>query len=254
MANGKKVFTKTVSLEGAVSSEVEGLGALSIIVNQHAIEEINIPVVNAYSESSITLEYIDCVQPSRAHYERLAEGLAKLHLVKQSNFGWHRNNFIGGSIQVNQLTDNWGRFFVEKRLMYQVSLLADESIRTEYQTTLENNQRNIESFLSATTSSPSLVHGDLWQGNALYSGRDKVWLIDPAVYYGDREVDIAMTELFGGFSNAFYQHYRNYAGLSEQYPLKKQVYNLYHNLNHLNLFGRSYQSACDNGMQTLTTI
>jgi len=105
-------------------------------------------------------------------------------------------------------------------------------------------------FLNDHCEHASMVHGDLWSGNVLFD-RDSVWLIDPAIYYGDREVDLAMTEMFGGFTHEFYQFYNNTYPISNTYQQKKIIYNLYHYLNHFNLFGDRYLPACEQGFKTI---
>lgn len=254
MNRDPRVFTKRVHLHNAIKCEVEGLNVLSQAIDIHHIDEIKIPAVLSSTDIELCLEMIDTVQPSLHHHIKLAEGLAKLHAIEHPSFGWPSSNYIGASVQPNEVSDNWGRFFVEQRLAFQVSLITNQSLQDKYRQVLDIHGDMVAAFLNATTSGPSLVHGDLWQGNVLFSSNEGVWLIDPAVYWGDREVDIAMTELFGGFSSEFYRRYNDCATLSEHYPLKKQVYNLYHNLNHLNLFGSSYMSACDDGMAVLAKL
>jgi fructosamine-3-kinase len=115
--------------------------------------------------------------------------------------------------------------------------------KREFEKVLNQRKENLINYLNETTTHPSLVHGDLWSGNYLCDS-EKVYLIDPAVYFGDREVDLAMSEMFGGFSPAFYQAYDTAYPRSADYPHKKKIYNLYHYLNHYNLFGQSYLGPC----------
>ncbi|MEM0910539.1 MAG: fructosamine kinase family protein [Pseudomonadota bacterium] len=254
MRSEGKVFTKQVATPEAITCEVDGLNALSETLATHVINELKIPKVVAHSQTTLSLEHIQQIRSTPTHHIKLAKGLAQLHLVKQARYGWHQPNFIGASVQPNIITNDWGKFFVEHRLLFQVSKVADQQLREDYKFVLSKHKQSVEEFLDATCNGPSLVHGDLWQGNALFSDNEGVWLIDPAVYWGDREVDIAMTELFGGFSKVFYEHYNEYAPLSEHYPVKKQIFNLYHNLNHLNLFGSSYRKACDDGMSMIASL
>ena len=136
-----------------------------------------------------------------------------------------------------------GAFFVEHRLDFQVGLIKINSIKEEFQEILLNKRNKLVEFLNLTCEHPSLVHGDLWSGNVIFDEKD-VWLIDPSSYYAHREVDIAMTEVFLGFSQEFYDAYNEEYALSENYETNKIIYNLYHYLNHYNLYGNTYLAEC----------
>lgn len=154
-------------------------------------------------------------------------------------FGWHRNNTIGSTPQINDWYENWADFFAEKRIGYQLKLANRRGGNfTNSQEIIEKVRKNLRNHYP----SPSLVHGDLWSGNAGFTDNGQGVIFDPACYYGDREVDIAMTELFGGFPAAFYQGYNQQWALDDGYNDRKNIYNLYHILNHFNLFGGSYES------------
>lgn len=152
--------------------------------------------------------------------------LATLHRSTGPRYGWQKDNWIGLAPQPNAWSDDWAQFFVEYRL-------APQARRAGI--ALPDVKRLLEDHHPA----PSLLHGDLWSGNVGFTPEGPV-LFDPAVYYGDREADLAMTELFGGFAPAFYAAYREALPLPEGYELRKHVYNVYHLLNHLNLFGSGY--------------
>jgi len=157
-------------------------------------------------------------------------------------FGWSVNNTIGSTPQINNWTADWAEFWAEHRIGYQLKLAIRRG----------GNFRRGESVLAAIPKllegykpQPSLVHGDLWGGNASVTAAGEPIIFDPAVYWADREVDVAMTELFGGFSAAFYRGYNEVWLLDSGYEKRKILYNLYHVLNHFNLFGGSYESQAN---------
>ena len=160
---------------------------------------------------------------------------------------------IGRSPQKNRLTDDWGAFFLRDRLGVQVGMVGDAHVRREFETVLERQGDKLAGFLNEHCEHPSLLHGDLWSGNVLFDSVGP-WLIDPAVYYGDREADIAMTELFGGFSSAFYRAYDRVYPRTDVYDTKRAIYNLYHTLDHYNLFGASYLSACRHNLDVVASL
>jgi protein-ribulosamine 3-kinase len=152
--------------------------------------------------------------------------LASLHRQTGPRFGWHRDNYIGLAPQINGWRDDWAEFFIECRLRPQFERAG---LKGEFFEKLLRNHRP----------QPSLLHGDLWSGNAGFIAEGPV-VFDPAVYYGDREADLAMTELFGGFPDEFYAAYDAAWPRERGYESRKHLYNLYHLLNHLNLFGSGY--------------
>ena len=173
-------------------------------------------------------------------WEKMGEQLALMHYQGiAEQFGWHRNNTIGSTPQVNHWLDNWADFFAEHRIGYQVRLAKRRG--ANYPDTQRVVQR-VRSILGDHHPQPSLVHGDLWGGNAAVTKEGEPVILDPATYYGDREVDIAMSELFGGFPSSFYQGYNATWELDAGYEQRKDLYNLYHILNHFNLFGGGYGS------------
>ncbi|HBK66181.1 MAG TPA: hypothetical protein DD000_22500, partial [Cyanobacteria bacterium UBA11166] len=156
-------------------------------------------------------------------------------------FGWHRNNTIGSTPQINTWTDNWVEFFIKHRLEYQFQLARGRGGDFPEQ----NKLLAVVPELLNHQPKASLVHGDLWGGNAAITKLGEPVILDPATYVGDREVDIAMTELFGGFSGAFYRGYNEVLALDKGYQERKTLYNLYHILNHFNLFGGGYESQAN---------
>ncbi|MCV6625561.1 MAG: fructosamine kinase family protein, partial [Cellvibrionaceae bacterium] len=150
-------------------------------------------------------------------------------------------------------SSDWGAFFNHQRLQYQLSLIADAKIRQQWQQILDQQAPLLREFLNNNCQHPSLLHGDLWNGNVLFD-KAGVWLIDPAVYCGDREVDLAMTEMFGGFSEEFYRAYDSIYPRTDAYRSKRDIYNLYHYLNHYNLFGSDYLRGCEKGWEVIYSL
>jgi fructosamine-3-kinase len=175
----------------------------------------------------------------------LGRNLAALHQVTAEEYGLDHNNFIGASPQPNTPTANWVTFFRDKRLGFQMSLAEQRGYLTSRRARLlERIGARLEEWLPARPPA-SLLHGDLWGGNWLTTDAGEPALIDPAVYYGHREADLAFTHLFGGFPPTFYAAYQQSWPLTEGYEARQDLYNLYHLLNHLNLFGESYGSGVD---------
>ncbi len=191
---------------------------------------------NAY----IVLEWLDLGRGNEASWLKMGKQLALMHRNGTSaKFGWDTNNTIGSTPQINDWMDNWADFFAEQRIGYQLRLANRQGGNFKDPASII---ATIKTKLMARNPEASLVHGDLWSGNADITADGRSTIFDPATYYGDREVDIAMTELFGGFPAAFYQGYNNQWQLDPGYAQRKDLYNLYHILNHFNLFGGGYGS------------
>ena len=188
----------------------------------------------------LVLEHIDFGSASKASERILGQQLAQLHRQKQPYFGWHRDNNIGSTLQLNGHYADWPGFWREQRLGFQLKLAAEQGYGGRLQTTGEQLCSSLERFFDTYSPKPSLLHGDLWAGNAAVDSQGRPVIFDPACYYGDREADLAMTELFGGFSADFYAAYSDVWPLDSSYRVRKTLYNLYHILNHLNLFGGGY--------------
>ncbi len=233
----------------ALLKEADGLSHLKVKLAQHNIP-IKIPHIYSVDEQHLVLEHINHRGGSKQQWQQFGSALAQLHLLKEKTLGWHENNYIGLNPQNNITAGDWGTFFVEKRLAYQVGLIKDSKTKKQFKNKLSSIQQPLITFLNENWAFHSFLHGDLWSGNVLFD-ETAAWLIDPAVYCGDAEADLAMTELFGGFPAVFYQAYTEISPLSKHYALKKVIYNLYHQLNHYNLFGTGYLSACE---QAITAI
>ncbi len=185
----------------------------------------------------LVMEFIDL--GSGGDMASAGEQLAYLHRTTQRSFGWKRDNTIGATHQPNSPNDSWPDFWRDRRLGYQLHLAATNGHRGKLQQRGEKLLVYTEQLLDHNPQA-SLIHGDLWGGNLGFSRDGVAVIFDPAVYYGDREADLAMTELFGGFGQAFYHAYHQQWPLAPGYPTRRVFYNLYHILNHLNLFGGGY--------------
>lgn len=237
----------------ALLCEAEGLELLRDAVAMAGIEGIRVPEVFSVSEGRLQMTEIDAFPPSGTLLQALGKGLALIHTLPQSHFGFYRDNYIGLNPQKNCISDNWGDFFLEYRLGYQVGMISDSRVRAQFNEVLSSKGGILADWLNEQGAVPALLHGDLWSGNVMF---DQVssWLIDPAVYFGDSEADLAMTELFGGFGKPFYQAYEAVRPLSEHYDRKREIYNLYHFLNHYNLFGGSYFGPCEKAFSIIANL
>jgi protein-ribulosamine 3-kinase len=196
----------------------------------------------------LALEWIESGTPSRATDSILGEQLARQHRATQVAFGWSRDNTIGSTPQLNEWCGDWLTFFRDRRLRYQLDLAARNGFGGRLQERGGALLDRVAEFFSGYRPVPSLLHGDLWGGNRITDARGHPVIFDPAVYYGDREADLAMTRLFGGFGAGFYAAYEAAWALDAGAGLRTDLYNLYHVLNHLNLFGDGYLG------QALSTI
>ncbi len=188
------------------------------------------------SQAFLVLEHIEL--GARGDWALLGAQLAQLHKTTSEQFGWARDNTIGSTPQINTQCDDWIEFWRERRLGFQLSLAAKNGYGLQKKG--ERLMGSLDFFFRDCQPQPSLLHGDLWGGNAAFDQDGNPVIFDPAVYFGDREADLAMTELFGGFGRAFYSAYDEAFPLDNGYKVRKTLYNLYHVLNHLNLFGGSY--------------
>lgn len=197
----------------------------------------------------LVLEWIDLGRGNGQSWQAMGQQLAALHRATSgSGFGWERPNTIGSTPQVNPWTTSWVEFWAEHRIGYQLRL---GKRRGGSFPAGDRLLAAIPQLLADHKPQPALVHGDLWSGNAAISRVGEPIIFDPATYYGDREVDLAMTELFGGFPAEFYQGYNQAFPLEGGYKRRKTLYNLYHILNHFNLFGGSYEAQANRMIEQL---
>ena len=211
-------------------------------------ECIRVPAAIAWGENNNTawlvLEYLELTSSGPASL--LGEQLAALHDVTSDSFGWSHDNYIGTTPQLNRRSDNWVEFWRDCRLKPQLTMAQAAGFRSRLIDRGERLLAGMDQLMQDHEPAASLLHGDLWAGNKGYTPAGQPVIFDPASYYGDRETDIAMTELFGGFDPEFYAAYQAHSPLSDGYPLRRDLYKLYHVLNHLNLFGTAYLSRSEN--------
>jgi protein-ribulosamine 3-kinase len=174
----------------------------------------------------------------------LGEGLAAMHRITRDKYGWDIDNTIAW-------LDDWFDFWRERRLRFQLELAARNGAGSGLLSGGESLLEEFPRLFDGYTPQASLLHGDLWSGNYAYTSAGEPAIFDPAVYYGDREADLAMTELFGGFSRDFYAAYNNAWPLDSGYSVRKTLYNAYHILNHFNLFGGGYLSQAQRMIESL---
>lgn len=247
LTGGKCVFMKTNTKENLSFFTAEAAG-LNAIARTNAIGTPRILGVGTDNDSGgysfLLLEFISGISHTRNYWEDFAGQLADMHrastdgLVSNGKYGFHRDNYIGRRRQVNTGRDSWTSFFRECRLEPQFRD-ASRYFGREDMKKIVRFLDHIDEIL-VEPEYPSLLHGDLWSGNVITGNNGMAWLIDPAVYVGHAEADLAMTELFGGFPPVFYDAYKKAAPLQPGYERRRDVYNLYHLLNHLNMFGRMY--------------
>ncbi len=244
----QQYFVKLNQTSRVSMFEAEALGLKALA----AARSVRVPQVicwgTAEGSSYIVLEWIDLGGGSSSGWMELGRQLAQLHrTVSAEGFGWDRSNTIGSTPQPNPWTQDWGEFFAESRIGYQLQLAQGRGA----------NFLHSEKLLAAIPKrlghhpAASLVHGDLWSGNVGFSASGEPTIFDPAAYWGDREVDLAMTELFGGFPQGFYDGYRDVWPPDSGYEARKVIYNLYHILNHFNLFGGGYRTQAEQMMQQI---
>ncbi len=237
--SGRSFFLKKRDLSDRYRCEANGLREIA------AAGVVRTPVVMAVGSGYLLVGYHENHSPGKDFFHRFGGRLARLHRSIGPEFGFYEDNFIGDNPQPNiasgQEKHHWPAFYFEKRLLYQFRLAVERGVATPFLVKgfgkLENR---IESILDGGGNLPSLLHGDLWAGNYLCDPDQQPVLIDPAVYYGDREADLTMTRLFGGFPPSFYEGYRAEWPLPEGWQEREGIYKLYHVLNHLNLFGGGY--------------
>ncbi|MEL6502545.1 MAG: fructosamine kinase family protein [Cyanobacteria bacterium J06623_1] len=230
-----------VKINAASQEEMFAAEALGV-KQMSATQTITVPQPvcwgTAGNSSYIVLQWLDLARGDDHSWTAMGHQLAALHREgTNENFGWSQNNTIGSTPQINTWMSNWADFFAQQRIGYQLKLAQRRGGSFPELNLVVDTVRD---KLADRKPQPALVHGDLWSGNAAIAADGSPVIFDPATYYGDRETDIAMTELFGGFPSAFYRGYNEAWQLDDGYQQRKNVYNLYHVLNHFNLFGGGY--------------
>ena len=247
--NGLIYFVKINQANQEAMFAAEALGLKQI----HATKTIRVPEPICWGiadkSSYLVLEWLEFGGGNSQSWEKMGQNLAHLHQVSLSDrFGWHCNNTIGSTPQINTISNNWADFFAHQRIGYQLRLAKERGGNFPDE---DQVIPAISEILSQHQPHPSLVHGDLWSGNAAITVDGEPVILDPATYWGDREVDLAMTELFGGFPAAFYRGYNDVFPLDAGYQKRKTLYNLYHILNHFNLFSGGYASQANRMLQEI---
>lgn len=244
-------FIKLNSSDLITMFEAEFKG-LQEIANTKAIA-VPHPIVYGKTDHQafLVLEYIEFGIATKASDRILGQQLALLHQNCKDYYGWSHNNTIGITPQINTTQPDWLNFWRDNRFVFQLNLAAKKGYGGRLQTLGEQLCNNMSVLLDGYTAKASLLHGDLWGGNAAVNQSGQPVIFDPACYYGDREADLAMTELFGGFSGDFYASYQEVWRLDDGYKTRKNLYNLYHILNHLNMFGGGYLRQAENLMAQL---
>ena len=240
--NGRKYFAKVnerAQLDN-FAAEADGLAALAA-----AGARVPSPLCRGEEgdEAFLVLEYLE--MRGSGDYAALGRALAHVHSISGEFFGWRRDNYIGRTPQLNCRSSSWSDFWRDSRLLPQLDLARESGLRASLVRKGERLADDLPRFLSDHAPAASLLHGDLWGGNTGFLASGAPVLFDPAVYWGDRETDLAMTELFGGFPRDFYSAYAESAPLDRGYAARKTLYNLYHVLNHANLFGGGYAAQAE---------
>lgn len=236
--DGGEYFVKinAAHLADMFAKEAQGL---DVLIKPSVIE---VPKAIAYGEaqqySFLVMPYISMGR--RGKVEDFANALAKLHMTTHAEFGFAHDNYIGKTPQKNTWSKDWGAFFAEQRIGFQLAILERQGVSNRLIKRGRTLIPKLADYLNQHNPKPALVHGDLWSGNYSFVENGKPVIYDPACYFGCHEVDLAMLELFGNPGAAFFSAYQDVYLIAEGYELRKQAYNLYHILNHANFFAGSY--------------
>lgn len=234
---GQSFFVKinAASKHDVFESEADGLDALTMAGAIRAPRPLGCGQIG--DQSFLAMERLRFGSSDTGGWAKMGQQLAALHRCTGEAFGWARDNYIGASPQANRRSDDWVEFFREQRLRPQFAMARSQGFQ------LANEARLLDALptlLDGHRPEPSLLHGDLWSGNAGFLEDGQPVVFDPASYFGDRETDLAFSEFFGGFPADFYEAYKAAWPLPAGYAQRKELYNLYHVLNHANLFGGGY--------------
>lgn len=224
--------------EDMFQKESEGLGLLK------ATKTLKIPEVIAHGKLDgkhyLLMEYIESASPQSNYWKKFGVALAEMHKNNSnSNYGLEHDNYIGKLPQPNNSAENWIDFFINHRLEFQLKLAVQNGL---VDSSFVNRYRAFYELLPGLlpVDQPALLHGDMWSGNVMVGADGQVCLIDPAVYFGHREIELAFTQMFGGFGYDFYTSYREAYPLEPGFEQRTDIYNIYPHMVHVNLFGTSY--------------
>jgi len=236
--SGTQFFVKICENKMMLKAEADGLQEIE------SSASVRVPKIFALEGQLLILEWIETARPSHpGFWQKFAKALAKLHLKPAKRFGFSENNFCGLSAQKNlPQMENWVEFFLQNRIQFQIDLALQNNLIDYYMLeTLEILKERAKAILERTEPEPPvLIHGDLWSGNLLCSKEQEPILIDPAVSYSHREAEFGMMKLFGNFPLLLYEAYEENLPLKSGWQDRVKIYELYHLLNHLNIFGRAY--------------
>ena len=240
---GRNYFVKLNQADCLPMFEAEAEG-LRELIQANAIK-VPVPLCSGVAAGQAFLVLEDLAFGGAGSMADFGQQLAQLHRHTQEQFGWRRNNTIGSTPQINTAESDWISFWREHRLGFQLQLALKKGAGRSL---IKKGEKLLDSFDNLFRDyqpTASLLHGDLWSGNYAFTQTGETVIFDPAIYYGDREADIAMTELFGGFPAAFYDAYEEVWPLDAGYARRKTLYNLYHILNHFNMFGGGYGAQAE---------
>ncbi len=246
--DGRNYFCKISSDPGTemLERELEGLVALNQAATIRSARPLVCGSVPSQGKEFLITEYVERGSPRPGFSERFGRDLAQTHRnLPAERFGFHRDNYLGSTPQPNTWTSGWCDFWREHRLGFQLELSRRNGYSAvELQQPGSELMDQLQDRIGGADEPPCLLHGDLWSGNFLVDEQGRAVLIDPAVYYGSREAELAMCRLFGGFGAGFYRSYEEAWPLQPGASQRIEIYQLYHLLNHLNLFGAGYLSGC----------
>ncbi len=233
--SGKKYFIKKYAFPNIHKTEANGLTELA------KPNVIKIPEVIFYDDEILILDFIQEGRKKNNFFEDFGRPVAKLHKFTAEKFGFYADNYCGSTPQKNiPMNDDWTEFYFNNRLLLQYKLAEKNNyVTAELKSSFLKLESKINKIIQ-TEEKPALLHGDLWGGNYIVDANGNACLIDPAVYYGNREADLAMTKIFGGFDSLFYEAYQKEFPLPDGWQYRENIYKLYHIFNHLNLFGMTY--------------
>ncbi|MBT8114678.1 MAG: fructosamine kinase family protein [Arenicella sp.] len=250
-----RVFVKTNQLANAaiLQSEFESLVSFAehSVLNYPAPLKFTCDAQAAY----LIMQYQPITPVDNETAGKLGAMLAQQHSLENADYGWHQQNFIGSTPQYNHWQSNWVEFYRQCRLQPQLQFAAANGMPQQLGHEIDSVCRALDRLLASEVQHrPVLLHGDLWTGNAGFNRHAGIpVLFDPAPYFGAAETDLAMTELFGRFPSSFYKAYHEQLPAQPGYPLRRAVYNLYHALNHLNLFGSGYLNLVENQLRIINS-
>ncbi len=239
-----RVFVKS-SRKDIFGPEAVGLSAMRKTKSIRVTQVVGTGKCNS-GNHVIVLEAIESQDPSGRFFEEFGRQLAEMHRSGAADrFGFEHDNFLGATPQPNPWTDDWVEFWAQSRIGFQLKLAQENGYGGhDLQTQGESLINRLSALIGGSDERPVLIHGDLWRGNWLCDQQNQPVLIDPAVYFADREAEFGMTTLFGGAPQTFYEAYNEAWPMADGWEDRVAIYRLYHLLNHLNLFGSSYLEQC----------